>query len=255
MKILECRNLTKHFGALCALSGVDFSLDAGEILGIIGPNGAGKSTLFNCLTGITQASSGKVFLAGEDITHLAGHKIVRRGLAKTSQITQPFHGMTVFENILVAAMYGAGMTKSEAEPYARRMAAFTGLESLSAQSAGALSVPERRRLELGRALACKPKVLLLDENMAGLNPGEVDAAVKLLLEVRDSGVTLVVVEHVMRAVIGLSDRILVLNQGAKIAEGVPAEVMASKSVINVYFGTGGPCGEAHAQLKDTRDAS
>jgi len=236
MAVLECQNVCMHFGALAAVDMVSFTLGNGEILGMIGPNGAGKTTLFNCIIGLYRPTSGRVMLDGTDITGMKPHQVCRLGLAKTSQIMEPFRGMTVFENVLVAAMHGGCMNMVEARIEAEEVIEFVGLARQSHKLSGEISVPARRRLELARALATRSKVLLLDENMAGLNPHEIDEALELLRKIRESGKSLVVVEHIMRAVMGISDRIVVLSYGEKIAEGSPDAVANNAGVIEAYLG-------------------
>jgi branched-chain amino acid transport system ATP-binding protein len=236
MNVLECTDITKSFGALVALEMVSFSLGDGEILGMIGPNGAGKTTLFNCVIGMHKPDNGKVTLYGSDITGLRPYKICRLGLAKTSQIMEPFRAMTVFENVMVGALHGGRMGMTEARRTTTEVLEFVGLADQRDKASASISVPARRRLELARALATKAKVLLLDENMAGLNPYEIDEALELLRKIRQSGKSLIVVEHIMRAVMGVSDRIIVLSYGAKIAEGSPSEIVENDEVIQAYFG-------------------
>jgi branched-chain amino acid transport system ATP-binding protein len=236
MAVLECRDVSMDFGALAAVDMVSFTLGSGEILGMIGPNGAGKTTLFNCIVGLYRPTRGRIMLDGKDITGMKPHKVCRLGLAKTSQIMEPFRAMTVFENVLVGALHGGRMPMAEAAREAQKVIQFVGLAEQSHKLSGAISVPARRRLELARALATGAKVLLLDENMAGLNPFEIDEALDLLRKIRDSGKSLVVVEHIMRAVMGISDRIVVLNYGEKIAEGSPDSVAKDQHVIEAYLG-------------------
>lgn len=236
MAILEGKNLTKYFGALAAVHGVEFSVEKGEILGMIGPNGAGKSTLFNIMMGVYKPDGGEVVLRGKTISGLPPHKICRMGMAKTSQIVQPFKEMTVLENVLVGGLYGKSLNLASATQEAEKILEFVGLGALKGAVSSSITVPDRRRLELARALATGAEVILLDENMAGLNPTEIEEVLKLLMEVRHQGKTLVVVEHIMRAVMGISDRILVLNYGEKIAEGTPAEIANHQGVIEAYLG-------------------
>lgn len=236
MAILEVHELTKHFGALMAVETVSFSLGEGEILGMIGPNGAGKTTLFNMIVGIQSPTKGKVYFKGRDVTGMKPHKICRLGVAKTAQIMEPFRAMTVFENVLVAALHGAGLNMIQGSRRVEEVLDLVGLADQSDKPADSISVPARRRLELARGLAAGAEVLLLDENMAGLNPTEIDAALELLRKIRSFGKSLIVVEHIMRAVMGISDRVIVLNYGSKIAEGTPQEVADNEEVIEAYLG-------------------
>ncbi len=236
MVVLECIDISKSFGALMAVEMVSFSLKRGEILGMIGPNGAGKTTLFNCLIGIYRPDTGRVCFNGHEIAGMRPHKICRLGMAKTSQIMEPFRAMTVFENVLVGALHGGQLNMSDARRETANVLELVGLAEHSDKPSTSISVPARRRLELARALVTGADVLLLDENMAGLNPYEIDEALELLRKIRDSGKSLIVVEHIMRAVMGISDRIIVLNYGAKIAEGAPNDVVNNEASYPSLFG-------------------
>jgi branched-chain amino acid transport system ATP-binding protein len=239
MAILEGKNITKRFAGLVAVSAVDFSLQPREILGLIGPNGAGKTTLVNMISGVYAPSEGEVFFKGKKITGRKPFRIGRMGLSRTFQVVKPFPGMTVKENAAVGAMYGAGGRKKSAGEAIRRaeeILEFVGLADVMNKNADQLSVASRKRLEMAKALAMEPEVLLFDEVMAGLNFSEIDQAVELIMKIRESGVSILVIEHVMRAIKRLCDRIFVLHHGEKIADGPVDTVLNDADVIKAYLG-------------------
>jgi len=221
-----------------AANGVDFHLEGGEILGLIGPNGSGKTTLFNLIAGVFKPDKGQINFEGRDITGTGCATICQLGIARTFQITRPFPLLTVLENVQLGRAYGSDPTKTleQAQIEADEILKFIGLSSKRKVVAGRLGLIDRKRLELGKALSTKPKVLLLDEIMAGLNPTEVLAATDLVKQIRDSGVSLIVIEHMMRAIMGICHRVIVLNAGRKIAEGNPREVVLDRGVIEAFLG-------------------
>ena len=233
--LLEARNVTKAFGAFKAVDDASVSINEGEILGLIGPNGAGKSTFFNCLTGDLEPTSGSVLLAGIDVTSLRPESRARHGLARTFQVPLTFEGMTVLENVMIGAFLRTSHA-AEARERAHAVLRRVGLADLSDAPARSLGTPGRKRLEIARALATEPKILLLDESMAGLTPSEVRRAIELVRDIHKSGITLVIVEHIMEVIISLASRVIVFHQGREIASGTPKEVTGSPAVISAYLG-------------------
>ena len=233
--LLEARGITKVFGAFKAVDSASVSVNAGEILGLIGPNGAGKSTFFNCLTGDLAPTSGTVLLQGEDVTSRSPERRAELGLARTFQLPQTFGNMSVVENVMIGAFL---RTADAAQARQRALAVLerVGMAALAETPARNLGTPGRKRLEIARALATEPKVLLLDEAMAGLNPTEVRRAIELVREIHRSGITLVIVEHIMEVINSLAERVIVFHQGKEIARGTPQEVTANVAVIEAYLG-------------------
>ncbi len=239
MDILQARRVTKLFGGLAAVSLVSFDLREGEILGLIGPNGSGKTTLVNVITGTLAYSDGDVLFRGQSIRGLPPHEIGRQGLSRTFQVVKPFRNLTVLQNVMVGALFGArggARELASARREAQEVLEFVGLAPRAEAPAEGLNVPERKRMELARALAMRPTILFLDEVMAGLNPAEIDAAVNLIKQIRDRGITLMVIEHVMKAIRNVSDRIMVFHHGEKLTEGLPEEVLNDPAVVSAYLG-------------------
>ena len=235
MALLEVKGLTRDFGGLRAVSALDFSVGQGEILGLIGPNGAGKTTVFNLVTGFVPPTSGEILFEGRSVVGLRPHAVTARGIARTFQVVKPFVGLTVLENVTLASFLRE-KSRREAEARAAEVLAKVGLARRSGTLAGQLTLMEQKRLEVARALATGARLLLLDEPMGGLNASEVDVASELVSSLRASGLTIVLVEHVMKAIMRISDRVVVIHHGEKIAEGPPARVVQDAGVIAAYFG-------------------
>jgi ABC-type branched-subunit amino acid transport system ATPase component len=237
--ILSVRNLSKRFEGLLALGGVTFDVRRGQVFGVIGPNGAGKTTLFSCIVGSLQPTSGEILFRSRRVDGLPNHAVVRKGIVRTHQVVRPFRDMTVEQNVSVGALFGRGARRGA--DAARRTGAIletTGLSHRAEVLAATLTIGELKRLEIARALATEPEVICLDEVMGGLNPSEILGAMALIRTIRDQGVTVLMIEHHIHAVVGVSDRILVLNFGEKIAEGTPREVVADPEVVAAYIGDG-----------------
>ena len=235
MKILELMQVRKSFGGIKAVEDFSLSVEEGEILGLIGPNGAGKSTLFNCIAGVFPPTSGEIVFRGEKINNQRPWDLCRKGLARTFQIVKPFATRSVLYNVMVGA-FATTDKRSEAEKRAREVLQHLHMDDKKDQRAGNLTIADRKRLEIARALATRPKMLLLDEVMAGLRPTEVDEMVAIIKRLREGGMTIFVIEHIMRAIMALSDRIAVLHFGTKIAEGTPQEIARDERVIKAYLG-------------------
>ena len=235
MPLLEASNLSKDFGGLRAVSRLSFFVEAGEILGLIGPNGAGKTTVFNLITGFLRPTIGDIRLAGRSLVGLKPHAVTQRGVARTFQIVKPFPRLSVKENVTLAAFMRLP-ARRDAEAEACRLLDQMGLSAKGMHLASDLTLAEQKRLEMARALATRPRLLLLDEPMGGLNPKEVEDASVLVGEIRDTGVTVILVEHVMRAIMRISDRVVVIHHGEKIADGSPDQVVRNPDVIAAYLG-------------------
>jgi len=235
MKILEVNNLSKDFGGLRAVDNLSLAMEQGEILGLIGPNGAGKSTAFNCIAGVYPPTEGTIRFCEERINNRKPWDLCTQGLARTFQIVKPFSSKTVLYNVMVGSFANTDR-KSTARDKALDVLDFLHLADKRDLPAGSMTIADRKRLEIGRALATEPKLILLDEVMAGLRPTEVDEMVDIIRKVRDSGISVVLIEHIMRAIMALSDRLAVIHFGKKIAEGAPKDVAADENVIKAYLG-------------------
>jgi branched-chain amino acid transport system ATP-binding protein len=235
--LLVVENLTKRFGGLLAVERLSFDIEPHEILGLIGPNGAGKSTVFNLVNGVFAADTGRVVFDGHDITGIPPYRVARLGLARTHQIVQPLAGMTVLENCTVGACFGReNLSMARAREAAQEAAELVDLADRLSMTAAQLTIAGKKRLELARALSARPTLLLLDEVLAGLNPTEVEHMIGVMRRIRERGVTILIIEHLMQAIMSLSDRIVVLNSGRKLAEGKPVEVANNPAVVEAYLG-------------------
>jgi branched-chain amino acid transport system ATP-binding protein len=239
VQILRTEGVKKSFGGLVAVNEVDFDVEKGEIMGLIGPNGAGKTTFFNLISGAIQIDSGIISFNGAKISGRKPHQICRLGIGRTFQSAKNFPGMSVRENAAMGALFGKkGQSRKQAEHEVDEILEFVGLARQGGHHVPDLTLAGQKRVEVARALATKPTLLMLDETMAGLNPTEVEEAMDLVKKIRDSGITIIMIEHVMRAIMKICDRIVVLHHGAKIASGTPEEISANSAVIEVYLGTG-----------------
>ena len=239
--IIEVRQLTKRFKGLTAVKDVSFSIKEGAITGMIGPNGAGKSTTFNMICGYYPPTEGQIFYHGEDITNKKAYEYTKMKIARTFQIMKPLKNLSVLENVIASCYFGHAAAKNEREARERAMEilAFTGLYDKRHVLSKDMGTPDQKRLEMARALATKPELLFLDENMAGLNPAETEAAIELIREINKSGVTIFLIEHIMQAVVSLCEEAIVLHHGENFAEGTPEQVMNDPYVMEVYLGKKG----------------
>ena len=233
--MLEVKNLTKYFGGLAAVQNLSFKVEKGQIFGLIGPNGAGKTTVFNLINGFYPPTSGEILFRGEPITGRKPNEVCKKGIARTFQVVKPLSRMTVLENVMVSAFCRVNSI-NEAREEALEALEFCGLTHRQDSLAKSLTIGDRKRLEIARAMATRPEAILLDETAAGLNPAELDQAIFLIKKIREQGVTILIVEHIMKVIMSISDRIHAINYGQTIAEGTPQEVANNKSVIEAYLG-------------------
>ena len=235
--LLQVQGVTKRFGGLQALTQVTFDLPTGQILGLIGPNGAGKTTLFNTINGVYHPEEGRILFQGKDMTQKMPYHLAKAGMARTHQIVQPLNELTVRENVIVGACFGReNHNLTKAVKISDEVLQFVGLSQKADQLAGSLNVAQKKRVEMARALAARPHLLLLDEVLAGLNSSEIDGMIQMILDIRTQGITIIMIEHLMKAVMSVSDRILVLDYGEQIAEGTPQEIANHPKVIEAYLG-------------------
>jgi len=234
--LLEVERITKSFGGVRAVSEVSFKVGEGELIGVMGPNGSGKTTLFNLITGALRPDAGQIRLEGHDITGWRPHRVCGAGIARTFQLVRPFPGLTALDNVRVGLLYGRARDARHAATDAERLLTLVGLEGKALRRAAELTLMDKKRLELARALATSPHLLLLDQLMAGLNPAETETAMALIRRLQSEGVTLLMVEHIVWALMALSQRIIVLSAGEKIAEGRPDAIAADATVVEVYLG-------------------
>ena len=236
MSFLTVQNLSKHFGGFTALSGVSLDIAQGERFGLIGPNGSGKTTLINCISGLLRNESGKIVFEGREITRQPPYRRTRLGIARSFQVPRPFHGMTVLENLLVPSAYVIHLKDSEGEARAMEILAGMGLAAKARTLASQLSQVELRKLELARAMAARPRLLISDEAMAGLSGSEVDEVLKILFDLNEKGITIIMIEHIMQAVMRFSQRVVCLDAGKIICEGTPSSIVQNPDVQKAYLG-------------------